>query len=162
MPGCICFKIPWLVNIHQLYIFFSKNVIMSVTVVCQEILCGRLNKLTPWRQNPKVHHRIHNSPPTILILNLVNPHHTLPTNLPKVHFDPILLSTPWSFKGSFYVEDKFSNMRTVHMQKHSLKRDFHCTWYLIKTAYLRYLPDLRTRKMKENVLVPATAQNKQL
>jgi hypothetical protein len=27
--------------------------------------------------------------------------HTPPTNLPKVHFDPILPSTPWSYKCSF-------------------------------------------------------------
>jgi hypothetical protein len=29
------------------------------------------------------------------------PLHTPPTNLPKVHFDPILPSTAWSFKWSF-------------------------------------------------------------
>jgi hypothetical protein len=61
---------------------------------------GRIT-LTPWCQNPKVRHCIHNSPPMILILSQVNPLHTPPTNLPKVHFDPILPSTPWSFKVFF-------------------------------------------------------------
>jgi hypothetical protein len=59
------------------------------------------NELIPLRQNPEVHHRIHKNPPAIPILSQVNPFHTLPTNLPKVHFDPILPSTPWSFKWSF-------------------------------------------------------------
>jgi hypothetical protein len=58
----------------------------------------------PWRQNPKVHHRIHESPSTIPILRQVNPLHNPPplrNNLPKVHFDPNPPSTPWSFKLSF-------------------------------------------------------------
>jgi hypothetical protein len=58
-------------------------------------------ELTPWRQNPKVHHRTHNSPPTVPILSKVNPFHPPPADLPKVHFDPILPSTPWFFKWSF-------------------------------------------------------------
>jgi hypothetical protein len=45
--------------------------------------------LTPWRQNPEVHHCIHKSPPMITILSQVNPLYTPPTNLPKVHFEPI-------------------------------------------------------------------------
>jgi hypothetical protein len=57
-----------------------------------------------WRQNPKFHHRIHNSPPAISVLIQVNPLHTPPppTNLAKVHFDPILPSAPWASKWSFH------------------------------------------------------------
>jgi hypothetical protein len=59
------------------------------------------NQPSPWRQIAKVHHRIHKSPSTFPILSQVNPLHTPPTNLPKVHFDPTLPSTPWSFKWPF-------------------------------------------------------------
>jgi hypothetical protein len=38
-----------------------------------------LLKLTPWRQIPKIHHRIHNSPRTIPILSQIDP---LPTSQP--------------------------------------------------------------------------------
>jgi hypothetical protein len=72
---------------------------------CYEIcftLCVSLyfdtNQLTPWRQNPKVHRRIHNSPPPVPILNQVNLRQTPPTNLPKVHFATNLPYTPWSSK----------------------------------------------------------------
>jgi hypothetical protein len=44
---------------------------------------------------------MHNSPPAVRIMSQLNPLHTPPTSLPKVHFEPILPSTPWSFSWSF-------------------------------------------------------------
>jgi hypothetical protein len=59
-----------------------------------------LSELTPWRQNPKVHHRIHNIPPPVTILSQLDPIYTPPVNLPMIQSDPILQSTPWSSKWS--------------------------------------------------------------
>jgi hypothetical protein len=72
-----------------------------VLPVATAIAARHTHTHTAWRQNPKVHHRAHNSPPTVPILCQMNPLHTPPTNLPKVHFDPILPSTPWSSNWSF-------------------------------------------------------------
>jgi hypothetical protein len=50
--------------------------------------------------NPKVHHRIHNSPPPVPILGRI-----FPPNLSKIHFNIILPSTPgfsnWSSSRRF-------------------------------------------------------------
>jgi hypothetical protein len=52
---------------------------------------------TPWRYNLKVHHRTHIiSPPPVPILRQLNQLHIPQTNLPKIHSDPVLPSTPRS------------------------------------------------------------------
>jgi hypothetical protein len=49
--------------------------------------------------NPKVHYRIHNSLPPLLILSQIDPVHAA-THFSKTHFNIIRPSTPASFKSS--------------------------------------------------------------
>jgi len=50
--------------------------------------------------NPKVHYRVHNSPPVIPILCYMNPVRNLAPCFFKIYFNTFLLCSPWSPKWS--------------------------------------------------------------
>jgi hypothetical protein len=68
----------------------------SIIRVVKQMKMGRTcsaHELTPWRKDPKVHHRTHNSPSLVPVLSQSNP---IPpqANLPKSHSDPIFPPKP--------------------------------------------------------------------
>jgi hypothetical protein len=49
--------------------------------------CAATEELPSILWNPKVHHRVHKSPPLVPILNQMDPVHTFPSYLSKIYFN---------------------------------------------------------------------------
>jgi hypothetical protein len=96
----------------------------------QSYICNQQN---PWRQNHKIHHRVHKTPPPDPILSQFNLLYTPPPNLPKIRFCPILPSTPRSSEWSLSFGLSHQNLlhfpllsHACHMPSHLILLDLIC------------------------------------
>jgi hypothetical protein len=96
----------WLININRtelhcdgiVYNIFNS---MNLSPSRKAASCAATQELPSILCNPKVHYRVHNSPPLVSILNQIDPVHTIPSCLSKVHFNIVITPMSWSFYGLF-------------------------------------------------------------
>jgi hypothetical protein len=74
--------------------------IKELSPSCEAANCAATLELASILWSPKVHHRVHKSPPLVPILSQINPIHTILHFLSKIHFNIVHPPTSWSSQWS--------------------------------------------------------------
>jgi hypothetical protein len=87
-------------------IFFHWN---SLTYLLTELSpsweaanCAATHELHRILWRPKVHYLVHKNPSLVPILSQINPIYTIPSYLPKIHFNMVYTPTFWSSQWSLF------------------------------------------------------------
>jgi hypothetical protein len=83
--------------------------------------CAAIQKLASVLWKPKVHYRVHKSPPIVPILNQIDPVHIIPSYLSKIYFNIVHPTTSLTVGDNFmtsYVTVSFLDWRLIHLDEY--------------------------------------------
>jgi hypothetical protein len=79
------------------YIYLDTYSLTELNFSWEAANCAATQELPSMLRNPKIHYRVHKSPPLIPILSQINPVHTIPSYLSKIYLNIVQLSTHLRF-----------------------------------------------------------------